>query len=106
MISSRCARCGNLGPIEFDHPTGTVAGRHLHPAFTIPLCQPCHRGRSLVDKRCGIEGGNSYSTLLIIRRLAAWSSWLATGNGPLTFDPIAFRNLAEVLESIAQEMTA
>jgi len=105
MISSRCARCGNLGPIEFDHPTGTVAGRHLHPAFTVPLCPGCHRGKSLVDKRARIEGGNTYSPRLVIRRLAAWSGWLATGTGPLIFDPIAFRNLAEVLQAIAQEMS-
>lgn len=57
-----------------------------------------------MDKRCGIEGGNSYSPLLIIRRLAAWSGWLATGTGPLVFDPVAFRNLAGILESVAEEI--
>lgn len=101
---SRCTRCGSLDSVEQDHPTGTIAGRHLHPAFTVPLCQPCHRGRSLVDKRCGIEGGNSYSPLLVVRRLAAWSGWLATGTGPLIFDPVAFRNLAQVLETVAEEV--
>jgi len=104
MIGS-CVRCGQLGSVEHDHPTGTIAGRHLHPAFTVPLCPQCHRGRSLVDKRAGIEGGNAYSPLLIIRRLAAWSGWLATGTGPLVFDPIAFRNLAQVLELVARELT-
>jgi len=101
---SRCVRCGQLGSVEHDHPTGTIAGRHLHPAFTVPLCQPCHRGRSLVDKRCGIEGGTTCSPVLVIRRLAAWSGWLATGTGPLVFDPIAFRNLAQVLQALAQEV--
>jgi len=104
-MTSRCVRCGRLGPIEFDHPTGTVAGRHVHRAFVVPLCQPCHRGRSLVDKRAGLEGGSTYSSWLVIRRLAAWAGWLATGTGPLAFDPVAFRNLAEVLESIARELT-
>lgn len=100
----RCARCGQLASVEHDHPTGTISGRHLHPAFTVPLCPVCHRGRSLVDKRAGVEGGSAYSPVLIIRRLAAWAGWLATGNGPLVLDPVAFRNLAQVLESIAREM--
>jgi len=100
----RCARCGHCGPIEQNHPTGTISGRHLHPAFTVPLCRPCHQGRSFVDKRVGIEGGSTYSSVLVIRRLAAWSGWLATGTGPLVFDPIAFRNLAQVLETVAEEV--
>jgi hypothetical protein len=68
------------------------------------MCVPCHRLRSLIDQRLGIEGAQVASTWLILRRLAAWVGCLATFDGPVTFPTDVLASLAAVLEAIADEL--
>lgn len=103
-MKGRCLRCGAVGPVEGDHPTGTVKGRHLHPWFVVPMCWPCHRLRSLIDQRLGIEGAQAASPGLVVRRLGAWAGCLAAFQGPVTFPTEVLAALARVLEGVADEL--
>jgi hypothetical protein len=96
-LGSTCFRCGADGQVEGDHPTGTVAGRHVHPEFWLPMCLACHQLRSRIDRRVGIEGGDVLTPWLLIRRLAAWFGCLATAHRPIPVPPEVFRHLALVL---------
>ncbi len=83
-----CFRCGAAGVVvEEDHPLGTVAGEHVYPHFTTWLDKPCHRFRSVIDRRVGVEGGDQLSAWLLDRRLAAWDGFLATAGRPILFSP-------------------
>jgi len=99
-----CLRCGAAGPVELDHPTGTVRGRHLHPGFVAPMCLACHRLRSLVDSRLDLEGATAASLWLVVRRLAAWTGCLAMAGAPVTFPAEVLSALARVLEDVADEL--
>lgn len=99
MMRGTCQRCGWVGLVERDHPTGTVDGCHLHPGFTVSLCRSCHRLRSTIDQATGVEGGSSEDRpWLVARRLSAWFGCLASAGRVVPFGPDLLSWLARVLE--------
>jgi hypothetical protein len=68
------------------------------------MCVACHRLRSVIDQRLGIEGSQVASPWLVVRRLAAWAGCLATFEGPVTFPTEVLAGLATVLEAVADEL--
>lgn len=102
MTRGCCFRCSREGEIELDHPFGTVDGCHLYPDFVVPLCRPCHRLRSLIDQRVGVEGAVAASAWLIVRRLTAWFGWLAMAGRSVPFESSLLGHFARVLEDLAR----
>lgn len=97
-----CFRCHSVGVVvEDDHPCGTVGGVHLYPSFTVPLCLGCHRLRSIVDRRVGVEGGEGVGAWLVVRRLAAWDGLLATAHRPIVFPAQLLAQRAGIEEDVA-----
>jgi hypothetical protein len=94
-------RCGAATEVQQDHPTGTVSGRHLHRESWVPACVGCHRLRSRIDQRVGIEGGNVLTSWLLARRLAAWDGWLATAGRAIPFSSRLLAHRASVGEEVA-----
>lgn len=97
-----CFRCGAVDVVvEDDHPLGTVARRHVYPDFMVTLCLGCHRLRSLVDSRVGVEGSDVVSPWLLVRRLAAFDGLMATAGRPIVCEPDLLEQRAAVEEEIA-----
>lgn len=102
-MNGACARCGAVGRVEVDHPTGRYLGVPLHSGFVIPLCKPCHRLRGRLDRAAGAEGGVP-SGRLVLGRLAAWAACFAMAERPISLPSSAWTALAGVLESTARDL--
>lgn len=102
-MSGTCVRCGQLGRVELDHPTGRHLGRPLHPGLVVPLCPPCHRLRGRLDRAAGAEGGVP-GPRLVLARLAAWSACFAMVGRPITLPPAFWSALAAALEGLVREL--
>jgi hypothetical protein len=100
-VIGRCLRCGAVGPVELDHPTGRVEGRPVHPELVAPLCKPCHKAKGRRDRAAGVEGGPP-TLFRVLVRLAVWFGWLAEAGCEVVLEPGLLRALAAVLEALAR----
>ena len=111
MSAGRCIRCGrDVERLEGDHPDGTTRppgwrrriGVWVYADATANLCPACHVGKGVVDRAAGIEGAETASVWLLLRRRSAWVGWLAVLGRPVTFEAQHLSDLARTLQDTAR----
>ncbi len=73
-MTERCL-AGCAEPAVAHHPTGRVGRGYADPAFTVPLCAPCHRQAHAQLRALGLDtpvppGDEALATEVRLRRLA------------------------------------
>lgn len=103
--SERCLACGKSGRLDEHHPTGRDHnGAHFDPAFTVPLCPPCHQlhhavlRASKLEKRGSLPGPTQSAPFLMLCRLGTFFLWLSWQGRPVTFSQQSLAFLAEVFD--------
>jgi hypothetical protein len=100
-----CVFCSAVAE-ELHHPTATLAGRHLDPFFTVPVCSRCHHAEHRAWRHAGLDTEDRPPALLRLRRL----TWLATYLGDLDqapgFGPASWQGLVGCLRAVLAELEA
>ncbi len=102
----RCSRCGVIGPIDRDHPSGRDHDIPLHPDWTLPLCRACcHKLTGRLDRGAGVEGG-APTVRLVASRVASRLGCYALTDEPLVLDPQVIATFARLVADVARRVPA
>jgi hypothetical protein len=105
MSTGVCVRCGEVGPVELDHPDGRHNGKPLLPKVVVALCKSCHLAKGRFDRAAGVEAGAPTLGLLIARR-AGWLVFMASYGEPVVFPSQVLADFGWFLGAVARLIPA